>query len=164
MTLSVERINEGSPYKVSVLHNDILEFTADNAVTYRIGFVEDQSLGLSGIYQFFILNESGRPSGNDFKIRLTVQAVFEEFFKIPEVAALYICDSSDSRQSVRSRMFSIWYNSSEVKKRYDLLDETLKSDGIEYFAALLISRDNTRYDEVTICFKAFVEDLRSKLA
>ena len=82
-TLDLARLNAVSPYTFWYLGNDTYSFVVrrgDKAVSYRVGFVPNESIWEDGAYEFFITNDSHEPSPNDPKIRQSVVAIIEEFF------------------------------------------------------------------------------------
>lgn len=58
MFLSSQAINQKSAYQVLQKNSNTFLFITDNSVTLEVGFVEDYTLEIEGVYQFFILNDS----------------------------------------------------------------------------------------------------------
>jgi len=56
---------------------------------------------------------------------------------------LYICESGDGKQLMRSRLFEYWFSSYQMKDKFILMPVSIEDmDGVENFAALIIRKDN----------------------
>ena len=110
INLSVNAINQRAPYKVEQTGDDSFLFETKHGVVYSVGFLQDISFYGEGVYQFYLINMSGRTIGADENISETVRVIIEEFFSHKEAVMLYICDTSDGRQTYRDRLFRIWFN------------------------------------------------------
>lgn len=98
-TLDLTRLNLVSPYTFWYIGNDTYSFLVrrgQKVVTYRVGFVPNESIWEEGAYEFFITNDSHEPSPNDPKIRQSVVAIIEEFFYDNPDVLLYQCDTSEN--------------------------------------------------------------------
>ena len=109
--LSLEKINSVSPYRVEFdSTTGLYKFVSDFGVNFGIAF-EVNDLLLSGeSYQFGLTNYEGKQSPRDPKVRETILATVEEFFAKNQAALLYICETGDGMQKMRSRLFSFWFN------------------------------------------------------
>ncbi|MBR4690961.1 MAG: hypothetical protein IKO90_10945 [Bacteroidales bacterium] len=163
LRLSEETINKNSPYKVSLdSHNEII-FTTDNGCNMRVGFTDDYMISERGVFQFFIINQLKTPSLRDAKLRATIQLIFECFFEEKNRVAVYICDSMDGKQHIRNRLFQMWFNSYLHKEKYTLQTATIDFDGISYYSAMLIHKDNADYEVYLQLYQRFIEQLTEKL-
>lgn len=160
--LSLTSINSKAPLEVTFTASGTFAFGTE-AATYIVGFVEDQTIMDSGVYQFFIENADGSKNTLSTKVYQTIVAIIEEFFKENDSAMLYICDTSDGKQSARDRLFSMWFNSYEGNFNYTLSRVSMQIDGTYYYASLLISNSNPSYAEVLSAFKDFANGLSEKL-
>ena len=68
----------------------------------------------------------------DTLIEVTIIEIIFEFFKLyPNVLLHYVCDSMDSKQNFRSKLFDIWYNKSinstfsKLEINYEVLNENI---------------------------------------
>jgi hypothetical protein len=71
---------------------------------------------------------------------------------------VYICDSSDLKQSVRKRKFDQWveyFKGQEFAKVNSTINDL---DGRVYHNALIIRRDNPHYIEITEAFIKLAEE------
>lgn len=80
--LSASKINQTAPYKVYFYSDTSFNFKSDNGSEFQIGFSEDFMISESGVYQFYIQNKTKTPSLRDIKLKETIIAVFEHFFRI----------------------------------------------------------------------------------
>lgn len=164
MVLHIERINETSPYFVSPSTQGTVTFTTRYGVNYEVGFTLDYSLGIEGVYQFYISNINQVTAPRDEKVRETVIAVIEEFFRANEYAMLYVCDVSDGRQGVRNRMFHHWFEMYNHNGQYQLLSAEASFEGETYYASLLIHRQNPMFQQFAASFNLFEATLQQKLS
>ena len=155
--LAIDRINAVSPYKVSLAGEREYKFTTDRGIHYRVGFLEDESLTSCETYQFYITKETLRHSSKDEKVRPTVLCVLEEFFCANESVLLYMCDTSDGKESLRSRLFLSWFRTYEMEAKYICRDAHLEVEGIGMYAAIIFRRDNPLSAEIN---EEFDETLR----
>ena len=116
--LDLAYINRLAPYKVWTENGcDYLVETSYDLL-FKIGFMDDYSIWQSGAYQFYINNESHRPSPNDEKLKATVFRIIEAFFIANPDILLYICETGDGRQAFRSRLFIRWFNNYAGRDQY----------------------------------------------
>lgn len=162
LSLSVNSINETSPYKVENSGEGSFMFVTDHGVKYEVSFIVDYTLDLENIYQFCIDNVENKQQPRDVKVRDTVIAIIGEFFKNNHLCMLYICDTSDGRQSARHRIFSLWFSEAGAKDIYTYLPAHIQVEGIDYFASLILSRQHPEYDKIATTFRNFEEDLKLK--
>lgn len=161
--LSAAKINKTAPYKVSFQSDTSFKFHTDNGCQLQIGFTEDFMISEIGVYQFYIQNKTKTPSLKDVKLKETIIAVFEHFFEEKNRVAVYICDSMDGKQHIRNRLFQMWFNSYLHKEKYTLQTATIDFDGISYYSAMLIHKDNADYDVYLQLYQRFIEQLTEKL-
>ena len=160
--LSLTSINSKAPLEVTFTTSGTFAFGTETA-KYIVGFVEDQTIMDSGVYQFFIENVDGCKNTLSTKVYQTIVVIIEEFFRENDSAMLYICDTSDGKQSARDRLFSMWFHSYERHFNYTLSRVSIQIDGIYYYASLLISNSNPSYAEVLSAFKDFTNGLSEKI-
>jgi len=111
---NLTRLNFHSPYKVWI-DNGSYKFLTDYGVQYRIEFVENNNIWEDEkAYEFGILNENKKNSPNDSKVKATIQCIIEEFFLTNPDILLYQCETGDSRQAMRARLFTRWFISAKL--------------------------------------------------
>ena len=80
-----------------------------------------------------------------------------------EAALLYICESGDGKQHMRSRLFEYWFSSYQMKDKLLLMPVSIEDmDGVENFAALIIRKDNPNILEIVAEFSNTVAMFRVK--
>ena len=115
---NLTRLNFHSPYKIWI-DNGSYKFLTDHGVQYRIEFVENNNIWEDEkAYEFAILNENKKISPNDSKVKETIQCIIEEFFLTNPDILLYQCETGDSRQAMRARLFTRWFNEFDKRDRF----------------------------------------------
>ena len=74
---------------------------------------------ITATYQFSIINFNNKKSPRDPKVRETIIAIIENFFMESQEVMLYICETGDGKQSMRSRLFEYWFN--HYKKHWNIM-------------------------------------------
>lgn len=163
--LSLEVINASVPYMVNTSREKgFYEFFTSHDVHYSVGFLEDDLL-LQGqeAYQLIIANVNHRSSPRDAKVRDTVIGIVDEFFRVNNTTLLYICETGDGKQAMRSRLFSYWFNTYEYNTRYSMVTTCIPDDeGTNNFAALIVRLDNPLLVEIVNEFTLTAKLLREK--
>lgn len=91
--LSLKRINENSSYPVEIAGEDgFYQFFTDGGVHYSVGFMEDDILLSQNSYQLIIANINNHKSPRDRKVRDTIIAIVDEFFRNNNSTTLYLRD------------------------------------------------------------------------
>lgn len=147
--LDVDRINETAPYKVyNTGRYHYYGFKTKADVVLFIGFDDDDLLSTES-YQFSILNGNDKPSPRDNGVRDTIFAIINEFFRVNNATMLYICETGDGKQAIRSRLFSHWSTTFADKGKYSILQSSIVDmEGVDNFFAIIIRNDNPNIDEV----------------
>ena len=158
INLSVNAINQRAPYKVENTGDNSFMFETEHGVVYSVGFLQDVSFYDEGVYQFYLINMSGRTISADEKISETVRVIIEEFFTHKEAVMLYICDISDGRQASRDRLFRIWFDTYIHNSSYSLHTESMMIDKIRYYSSILMRKDHPKMMSVLRSFITFTEE------
>lgn len=156
IALSVDTINQRAPYKLEQTGDTSFMFETKHGVVYSAGFMQDVSFLSEGVYQFYLVNLSGKTIGRDDDISETVRVVIEEFFTHKEVVMLYICDTADGRQASRDRLFRAWFYSFEESESYTLHTEGMMIDNVRYLSSVLLRKDHPLYMKVLSAFHNFI--------
>lgn len=157
--LSLCKVNQTSPYEVSKVDTRTYEFVTDQGVRYLVGFLEDESIQSCKSYQFYISKITPIHTIEDVKIKQTVIAVIENFFESNESVLLYLCDTSDGRQEIRSRLFLRWFVMNNKDNRYLCKDTSIKVEGISIYAAIIVRMDNPLLNTIIAEFEETVNIL-----
>lgn len=140
--LSEVGINSKAPYQVKVIGKSRAVFTTDYGVLYIICFDEDDTSMSRTTYQFVILNANNKQSPRDSKLRDTIIAIVEDFFNSNNEVMLYICETGDGKQAMRSRLFNYWFSAFINRGKYTMLQSSVKDEeGIDNFFAIICRND-----------------------
>lgn len=162
--LSLDAINAKSEYYVKKEDDEgTYSFTTDNMTEFFISFVKDDILRSGIVYQFGISNPQGKKSPRDHKVRITILAIIEEFFNKNKAALLYICETGDGMQKMRSRLFQYWFSVYNEKEEYLFLPQVVyDEEDNENYAALIIRKDNPCFVELVSEFTETINLLNGK--
>ena len=80
--LSVQTINNISPYEVSEIGTNCYQFFTEHGVHCSVEFVYDDSLMSRETYHLVIVNVNHKKSPNDIKLRDTILTIIDEFFEV----------------------------------------------------------------------------------
>ena len=154
--ISVDAVNLRSPYKVKQASDNVFLFRTRYGIAYSVGFIPDTSFMREGLYQFFIINESGKTSRADKEVFETVRVIIEEFFAQKEPVMLYICDTTDKRQASRDRLFKIWFHTYIMNDAYSMYSEQMTIDNVRYFSSIILRKDHPMHNEVLSKYHDFI--------
>lgn len=158
MTLSVQYINNKAPYKVNYASNRaFVTFVTEYDVQYFVGFeYDDTSLSFDS-YQLVIINTNNKKSPRDIKVKETIIAIIESFFEDNTNVLLYICETGDRKQKMRSRLFEYWFASYMNKELFIMLSATVKDEeGLINHAAIIVRTDNPLMPQIVADFSKTV--------
>ena len=100
-------------------HN-VYFFSTDNDIAYQVKFIPSDYLFATytdlqiQVFEMSISvaqNHTGGRLPADPLISPTIAAIFYNFFRTREQVIVYVCDTSDKRQSARARKFDAWFYS-----------------------------------------------------
>lgn len=91
---------------------------------------------------------SQKNSPGDLKIRQTVTCILEEFFRTNPDVLLYMCDSANDQQAMRSRLFLRWFNVYGQQAEYFTRTEMVKDGDEENYIALIVKRSHPMLQEI----------------
>lgn len=135
----------------------------DNMAEIFISFEKDDILQSGIVYQFGISNPQGTKSPRDQKVRNTILAIIEEFFNKNKAALLYICETGDGMQKMRSRLFQYWFSIYNEREEYLFpLQIVYEEEENENYAALIIRKDNPCFVELVSEFTDTINLLNGK--
>ena len=157
INISVNAINQRAPYKVKNTGENSFMFETEHGMVYSVGFLQDVSFYRDGVYQFYLINLSGKTINADKNISETVRVIIEEFFTHKEAIMLYICDTTDGRQASRNRLFRIWYETYEKNDLFSLYSEGMTIDNVRYFSSILLRKNHPMHIKVISAFHDFTK-------
>ena len=162
--LSLDKINAVAPYQVQLDNTTgLYKFVSDYQVGFSVAFEENDLLQSGESYQFALTNYEGKKSPRDNKVRTTVLAIIEEFFNKNEAALLYICETGDGMQKMRSRLFHFWFGIYAEHDEFLFLPQVVyDEEDNENYAALIIRRDNPKFIDLVTEFTNTITLLNAK--
>lgn len=157
--LDIEKLNRVAPYQVEETDDvGFYQFQTDEGVLYSIGFLEDFALTSSDSFQLIVANLNNRRSHRDAKVRKTVIAIVDEFFHCNNTTLLYLCETGDNKQRLRSRLFEYWFSTYERKELFTMISSSIiEKGGIINFATIILRNDNPYLSAIT---KEFIETIQ----
>lgn len=164
MKLSIQDINGKAPYKVSPTGDEaFVVFATEHDVQYLVGFeYDDTSLSFEA-YQLVIINTNNKKSPRDMKVKGTIVAIVESFFQDNKNVLLYICETGDRKQTMRSRLFEYWFSSYINKDMFVMVSGTVKDDeGIVNHTAIIVRTDNPQMPQIVADFSKTISLLNNK--
>lgn len=117
-----DQSNLPEPYEIILGESEKVSYTfqTDNEITYIINLVDitgdypKDQIGNSVIYEFQFF-KVGVDKGFDVRIMATILDCIRRITDNAENVIVYICDSSDGRQEVRSKLFSRWFEKYKIE-------------------------------------------------
>lgn len=155
-------VNHVSPYPMKLVGKRDYEFVTSQGITYTIGFIEDDSISSCESYQFYITKETLRPSVKDEKIKMAVLALLENFFDLNTSVLVYICDTSDGKEELRSRLFLAWFRTYACASKYVCKDAHVKVEDTTIYAAIIVRKDNPFIESIVSEFDETSQILSDK--
>lgn len=153
--LDLDRINQQAPYQVIRFGREgVYEFVTIHKVHYFVDFMEDDFLLSPNVFQLSIINANHVNSPRDLNVRDTIIAIVDEFFYQNKSALLYICETSDGRQSLRNRLFVSWFEKDCHKNDFVIMTaDVMDTEGIMNYAAIIIPLDAPNFEQIVSEFK-----------
>lgn len=164
MLINPTDINTYAPYRVeSTQHDGEVTFITDYGVRYLVEFEEDNSLMSFRSYQLVVINANNKKTRRDPKIKATIIAIIENFFKINNSTLLYICETGDQKQHLRSKLFEYWFANYERNLLYTMLSSSIvDEEGVVNYAAIVLRNDNPNITQIVAEFAETVRILTQK--
>lgn len=141
--LSLKHINETAPYRVEPAEEGFFQFFTDGGVHYSVGFMEDDLLLTKDSFQLIVANINNHKSPRDRKVRDTIVSIVDEFFYCNNTTLLYLCETGDNRQSMRSRLFEYWFSTYNRKALFTMMSSSVvDAEGVVNFVTIILRNDN----------------------
>ena len=160
--LLLDNINAKAPYRVYQIAEAHWLFDTDYGVSYDIGFDPDDTIWQDDAYMFNITNTNNKKSPLDPKLKDTILAIIEEFFRTNPSIMLYICATGDQKQAARNRLFERWFNEGIYKDLYCYRNAIITAEGVDNYAAIIVQRSNEQLEEILQTFNEFVSLMKNK--
>lgn len=160
-TLDLVILNLRSPYHVWKVKDGVYAFDTDYGVSYEIGLSANVEMLQMEVCAFDINNKSQKPSPNDRKLRDTILAIIEEFFRSNGGVLLYICATGDGMQRYRFRLFLRWFNTYEHRHIYELRTvEDVMDDNTPNYGAIIVEKKHPDLELILDRFEELAAFLR----
>ena len=139
------------------------QFFTDGGVHYSVGFMEDDVLLSKNSYQLIIANINNHKSPRDRKVRDTIVSIVDEFFRCNNSTLLYICETGDNKQRMRSRLFEYWFSTYNRKALFTMISSSIvDAEGVVNFATIILRNDNPELSEIIVEFTESIQLLSQK--
>ena len=157
--LSLDLINERSPYYVMLSPKDNYIFETERGIHYSISFEEETPIGGCDSYQFIIEKIDKVRSSHDAKVEQTILAILDEFFAEHLDVLLYMCDDSDGREANRNRLFLAWFKKHAAPERFTIRVASAIVEGKGFYAAIIVENRNPLLETIIADFESTAEAL-----
>ena len=157
--LSLEHINERSPYYVMLSPKDNYIFETERGIHYSISFEEETPIGGCDSYQFIIEKIDKVRSSHDAKVESTILAILDEFFAEHLDVLLYMCDDSDGREANRNRLFLTWFKKHAAPERFTIRTASAIVEGKGFYAAIIVENRNPLLETIIADFESTAQAL-----
>lgn len=142
---------------------NVYRFITDYGVEIAISFDFDDLLENGEAYMFNITNVNRQKSPRDIKVRDAIVAIIDNFFEENSVALLYICETGDSKQAMRNRLFESWFAYANEKEQYTIMVANVRDmEGVDNYAAMILRKDNPYFVEYVSEFNKTINMFRVK--
>jgi len=158
---NLDRINSKAPYKVSALGKQYV-FVTNYGLHYEVRFFEEMPIGGCETWQFSFAKAEDTLTPEDPYVRFTLFAIIDEFFIENEDVLLYICDTSDSREAARNRLFIRWFKQSAQPNRFTIRSASTIIEGQGFYAAIIVENRNPMLTDITADFDQTAVSLTNK--
>lgn len=141
-----------APYKVwAARRENEYNFISEYGVLYGVGFSEEMEIAGISAYQFSFARVNDVHGRFDHNIRRTLMAIISEFFNANNDIMIYICDTSDGRESSRNKLFLKWFDDAEAQERFVIRTAHANIEGQGFYTALIVEKRNP-------CLEAILQD------
>lgn len=149
---NLTRINRLAPYRVELKDNELV-FRTDYGIRFSVWFEEQPLENVDTMaYWINLTNYSRKSSPGDVKVRQTVTCILEEFFRQNPDMLLYMCDSANEQQAMRSRLFLRWFHAYGQQAEYYTRTEMILDGKVENYIALIVKRDHPLLEQIISMF------------
>lgn len=164
VTLDEDAINRLAPYKVKESKSkELFQFVSDSGIHFSVGFELVENLLSAETYQFVIVNMDNKKSPRDVKLRDTVMSVLQVFFELNNHVMLYICETGDNKQAMRSHLFNYWAEQFIIRNKiYTTTVSLPDEEGVMNYATLCLRVDHPDFINVVNEFSELVHALSEK--
>lgn len=157
----LDHINKIAPYEVKVEGKQYV-FETIHGLRYEVRFFEEQPIGGCETWQFSFAKANSESAPEDPYVRFTLFAIIDEFFLENEDVLLYVCDTSDNRETARNRLFIRWFKQSAQPNRFTIRSASTTIEGQGFYAAIIVENRNPLLTDITAEFDRTAASLTNK--
>ncbi len=159
---SLKHILLNSPYDITLSEQGFIFQTA-GGIHYRVSFdEEDIILGGCKTYQLILQKVERTHAPHDPNVETTVLAIINEFFRLNQHVLLYVCDTSDGKESGRNRLFLRWFERHAAHGQFTICTAHAKIESEMVHIAIIVANSNPKLHEITEDFNATAQALTNK--
>ena len=96
------------------------------------------------------------------RIKETIQCIIEEFFLTNPDILLYQCETGDSRQAMRARLFTRWFNEFDKRDRFYVKVSILRDEEVDNYIAIIVQKSNPKLNDILRDFDEFIGFFQTK--
>ena len=146
--LSLASINSFSQYPVSKTDEGSYVFQTSKGIHYDISFEEDRAIGGCPTCQLILTKVEHIRSGYDPNVEPSILAIINEFFRSYLNVLLYICDTSDGRESNRYRLFLKWFEKHAEPNRFTIRTGKINIEEHELYITVIFENRNPLQSDI----------------
>lgn len=144
----------------AVGEQNVYFFSTTNDAAYQVKFVPSDYLfatytdiQIQAVEMIISVTQSDtvKKFPADALISQTIAAIFHDFFRLRRQVVVYVCDTSDKRQSARARKFDAWfyaYNTAHLAK----IDRTIPDGERFTFISMILHNQHPNRTQVIEAF------------
>lgn len=143
-------LNLQLPYNIVQTDNLTYMFITQSGVVYTAYFIDiSEVFWADSVYTFSF--EAAGKTVKDERVRITIIQILSDFFQTIRNSLIVICDSCDSREKSRFKLFQKWY---EVTNNFSIekIDVSIDSEEYNIRSSLLIPKTHPQAREIKELF------------
>lgn len=157
--IDLTSLNSVTPYHVGKVKEGVYVFQTEGGTFYTIMFDEDMQLAGCQTYQFIIERDEKNGTDYGYAVRDTILSIIYAFFGSNNDILLYICDTSDGKETARNRLFLRWFKASLKSDDFIIKNAQAIVEDSVFYAAIIVRKDNPKVNEITEEFDYIAENI-----
>lgn len=93
---------------------------------------------------------------------LKLKRQYNEFFLTNPDILLYQCETGDSRQAMRARLFTRWFNEFDKRDRFYVKVSILRDEEVDNYIAIIVQKSNPKLNDILRDFDEFIGFFQTK--
>jgi hypothetical protein len=160
-----------SSYNVSQLKEGDYLFTTDSNIVYSV-YMLNESIYFDAYPEFSadvltigfdMIANPLRKTPFDKRVRVTISNIIINYLdEHPEKVFFFVCDSADTREKSRMRIFELWYNqrpTNAIEKH----NESILTADMDIYCSIIIHSKNHLRNHILSCFHMVTRSTTEKL-